>query len=159
MVAQLSPRLPKLPFWGCMDFLLSSSPSNILLLTTFLLFSHFPIYGRAGREYHIVANFKSDCAFHLGDYSFNLCPLAGIATAATMHSRDPIDNGDIDPLEEPSSGTRLYKVAEGLSLPTSVSSSVFDNKIPKLISSTSVWWRYLGVYDRYLTMPLSVAKS
>jgi hypothetical protein len=97
-----------------MDFL--SSPSNILLLTTFLLILHFPIYGSAGN----INGFKSDCAFHLGDFSFNLCPLAGSATAAT--SRDLIDNGDIDLMEEPSSGTRLYEVAQGLSLPTSVSS-------------------------------------
>ena len=107
-----------------MDFLLSSSPSNILLLTTFLLISHFPLYGRAGREFHIIADkgFKSDCAFHLGDYSFNLCPLA---TAATKHSRDLIDNGDVDLVEEPSSGMRLYEVAQGLSLLTSVSSVGF----------------------------------
>lgn len=107
-----------------MDFLLSSSPSSsiILLLTTFLLISHFPIYGRAEREFHIVNDFKNDCAFHLGDYSFNLCPLAGTATADTKYSRDLIDNGDIDLLEEPSSGTRLYEVAQDLSLPTTVSS-------------------------------------
>ena len=110
-----------------MDFLLSSSPSSsiILLLTTFLLISHFPIYGRAGREFHIVADFKSDCAFHLGDYSFNLCPLAGTATVDTKYSRDLIDNGDIDLLEGPSSGMRLYELAQGLSLPTSVSSISF----------------------------------
>jgi hypothetical protein len=117
-----------LPGWECMDFLLSSSPPNILLLTTFLLFiiSHFPIYGRAaGRESHIIADLKSDCAFHLGDYSFNLCPLAGTATAATKYSRDLIENGDIDLVEKPSSGTRLHEVAQGLSLPTSVSSISF----------------------------------
>ena len=106
-----------------MDFLLSSSPSNILLLTTFLLISHFPLYGRAGREFHIITDkgFKSDCAFHLGDYSFDLCPLAGTATAAAKYSRDLIDNGGIDL----SSGTGLYEVAQGLSLPTSVSSISF----------------------------------
>ena len=125
MVAQLSPWLPKLSSWGCMDFLFSSSPSNILLLTTFLLISHFPIYGRAEREFHIIADFKSDCAFHLGDYSFNLCPLAGTATATTKYSRGLIRNGDIDLVEELSSGTRLYEVAQGLSLPTSVSSISF----------------------------------
>jgi hypothetical protein len=107
-----------------MDLLLSSSPS-IILLTTFLLISQFPIYGRAEREFHIIADFKSDCAFHLGDYSFNLCPLAGIATADTKYSRDLIDNGDIDLVEESSSGTRLYEVAQGLSLPISVSSISF----------------------------------
>ena len=106
-----------------MDFLLSPSPSIILLLlTTFLFISHFPIYGRAEREFHIIADFKSDCAFHQGDYSFNLCPLAGTAIAATKYSRDLIDNGDINLKEEPSSGTRLYEVSQGLSLPTSVSS-------------------------------------
>ena len=102
----------------------SSSPSNILLLTAFLLISYFPIYGRAGREFHIVADrglIKSDCAFHVGDYSFDLCPLAGTATAAVKYSRDLIDNGGIDL----SSGTRLYEVAQGLSLPTSVSSISF----------------------------------
>jgi hypothetical protein len=79
-----------------MDFLLSSAPSAILLLTTFLLISHFPIYGRAERDFHTIADFKRDCAFYLGDYSFNLCPLAGIATADTTSkfSRDLIDNGE-----------------------------------------------------------------
>jgi len=104
-----------------MDFLLSSSLSNILLLTTFLLISHFPTYGRAEREFHIIADFKSDCAFHLGDYSFNLCPLAGTA----KYSRGLIDNGDIDFVEELSSGTRLYEVAQGLSLPTSCDSDTW----------------------------------
>lgn len=105
-----------------MDFLLSSSPSIILLLlTTLLLISHFPKYGRAEREFHIIADLKSDCAFHLGDYSFNLCALAGTVTAATKYSRDLIDNENIDLGEEPSPGTRLYDVAQGLSLPTSVS--------------------------------------
>jgi hypothetical protein len=104
-----------------MDFLLSS---NILLLSTFLLLiSHFPTYSRAGRESHIIADFKSDCAFHLGDYSFNLCPLSG--TAATKYSRDLIDNSDIDLVEKPSSETRLHEVAQGLSLSTSVSSISF----------------------------------
>lgn len=41
---------PRLPSQGSMDFLLSSSPLIILLLTTFILISHFPIYGRAERE-------------------------------------------------------------------------------------------------------------
>lgn len=126
-----------------MDFLLSSSPSIILLLTAFLLISHFPIYGRAEREFHIIADFKSDCAFHLGDYSFNLCPLAGSATAATKYSRDLIDNGDIDLVEEPSSGTRRYEVAQGSSLPSSVSSISFWEQISKAhfkhFSAIVVW--------------------
>ena len=93
-----------------MNFLLSS---NILLLSTFLLISYFPTYSRAGRESHIIADFKSDCTFYLGGYSFNLCPLAG-----TKYSRDVIGNSDIDLVEKPSSQTKLqvYEVAQGLSL-------------------------------------------
>lgn len=99
-----------------MDFSPSSStsPSNILLLTL-LLISHFPIYGYARvKAFHIIGDksFQSACAFDLGHYSFNLCPLAETATVTTK-----------DHMEETSSGTRIYEVAlggmQGLRLPTS----------------------------------------
>ncbi|KAF8811122.1 hypothetical protein BYT27DRAFT_7252845 [Phlegmacium glaucopus] len=111
-----------------MELLPPSSPVNILLLTTFLLISHLPIYGHARVRTlsHIVADkgFQTDCAFDLGDYNFNLCPLAGTATTTTKSSRDYlVKNGDI--IEGPSSGTRLYEITlggippESLGLPAS----------------------------------------
>jgi hypothetical protein len=132
-----------------MDFLSSSSsPSNILLTTLFLI-SYFPIFGRAGREFHIIdiRVFKSDCAFHLDNYAFNLCPLAGTATvASTKYSGDLFKDGNINRVEKSSSGTKLYEVALGGVESTgssilSVSSNGFFNnlnKISKLTTSTSV---------------------
>lgn len=97
-----------------MEFLPPSPPSDILLLTTFFLILHFPIYGHA-RLSHIIADrgFQNDCAFDLGDYKFNLCPLAGTATTTTKSSRDYLINEDIDRAEEPSSGTKIYELALG----------------------------------------------
>lgn len=99
-----------------MDYLPSKLPSNILLLlTTSLLISHFPIYGHARRAYHIFVDkdFERGCSFDLGDYSFNLCPLAGtVMIASTKYSKDyPIKNEAIR--EGLSWGARAYQVALG----------------------------------------------
>lgn len=91
------------------------------LLTTFLLISHFPIYCRARRAFYIIAYeaFQSDCAFDLGGYSFDLCPLAGTAAATTTkYGRGHLrKNEEINPtpVEGPSSGMRVYEVSLGLS--------------------------------------------
>jgi len=100
-----------LTYTTSMDLLRSSSPSNILLLI-FLLILHFPIYGYATvRAAHVIAEkgFQSDCAFDLGDYSFNLCPLAGSTTVTTIQfSRDYLSKND-----RMASETRIYEVALG----------------------------------------------
>lgn len=141
-----------LTYTTSMDFLPSSSPLNILLLI-FLLILHFPIYGYATvRAAHVIAEkgFQSDCAFDLGDYSFNLCPLAGSTTVTTIQfSR--LGNYLLKN-DRMASETRIYEVAlGGLKSNIMVSSIIiwyhFSKASKTLQCESDTWVCMMGVYN------------
>ncbi|KAF8154737.1 hypothetical protein B0H34DRAFT_535666 [Crassisporium funariophilum] len=89
-----------------MDLLPSSLPPRVLL-TSFLLFSHLPISGRARSISQPIAdvNLRHRCAFELGGYAYDLCPLISTVDASTSIANDRGEGS--------SSGRRFYEVAFG----------------------------------------------